>query len=245
VVIGILGTCAILGVWQLLAAVGVLNELFTSSPWGVLRSFGQLSGSGVLWPAVGDSGLLFLVGFGIALGVGLILGVLLGWYLTLAAVLDPIVSLLYAAPRIALVPLISVWFGVGLTTQVVVVMLMAVFPIIINVSAGVAAIDRDQFAVARAYMGSNFAVLRTVALPGAVPHIVSGIRQGIAQSLIGVVVAEYLLGNDGIGGLIVNAGQVFQSGTVFVGVLIVALAAVVLTVGLRMIERRLDHWRVS
>jgi NitT/TauT family transport system permease protein len=242
-VLGLVGSCAILGLWQLLASTNAINPLISSSPWSVIEAARMLAADGQLGSASWQSAELFLVGFGIALGAGLLIGVYIGWYKRVAAVLDPLVSLLYAAPRIALIPLISVWFGVGFETQVVVVMLMAVFPIIINVASGVATIDRSHLALARAYMGSNLAVLRTVAIPGAVPAIVSGVRQGIAQSLIGVVVAEYLLGNNGIGGLIVNAGSLVQSGTVFVGVLVVALAALLLTGLLRRLERRLDHWR--
>jgi NitT/TauT family transport system permease protein len=111
------------------------------------------------------------------------------------------------------------------------------------VQAGVAAADRNLIQVARGYLGTDFDVLRTVALPGAVPHIISGVRQGIAQGLIGVVVAEYLIGSQGIGGLIVSAGQSLDDSSAFVGVIIMSLAAVILTMLLRWVERRLSYWR--
>jgi NitT/TauT family transport system permease protein len=240
---GLGGIVVTVALWQILASTGALNTLIYSSPWKVLQAAGTLQDSGSLDTALGESAELFGISFGIALVVGLVVGVIIGWYRRLGAILDPLVSIVYAAPRIALVPVVIVAAGIGFQAQLITVVLTAVFPIIINVQAGVAAADRNLIQVARGYLGTNFDVLRTVALPGAVPHIISGIRQGIAQGLIGVVVAEYLIGSKGIGGLIVSAGQSLDDSSAFVGVIIMSLAAVILTMLLRWIERRLSYWR--
>ena len=176
--------------------------------------------------------------------IGIVGGIIIGWYRRIGAVLDPLVSICYAAPRVALVPLIVVWAGIGDNAQIVTVVLIAVFPILINVQAGVSAVDRHLVLVARSYLGTNLDVLRTIALPGSTPHLVSGIRQGLSQALIGVVIAEYLIGSNGIGGLIVASGQTLNFSNAFVGVFVVAIAALVLTSLLRRLERRLDRWRV-
>jgi ABC-type nitrate/sulfonate/bicarbonate transport system permease component len=240
---GVTGVVVTIALWQILASTGVLNTLIWSSPWKVLQAARTLQDGGSLDTALAESGKLFGIGFGIALVVGIIGGVIIGWYRRLGALLDPLVSIVYAAPRIALVPVVIVAAGIGFEAQLITVVLTAVFPIMINVQAGVAAADRNLIQVARGYLGTNFDVLRTVALPGAVPHIISGVRQGIAQGLIGVVVAEYLIGSQGIGGLIVSAGQSLDDSSAFVGVIIMSLAAVILTMLLRWVERRLSYWR--
>ena len=240
---GVGGLVVAIALWQILASAGAINVLIYSSPWNVLQAARTLQSNGSLDTALGQSGKLFGVGFAIALVAGLVGGVIIGWYRRLGALLDPLVSIVYAAPRIALVPVVIVAAGIGFQAQLITVVLTAVFPIMINVQAGVAAADRNLIQVARGYLGTNFDVLRTVALPGAVPHIISGVRQGIAQGLIGVVVAEYLIGSQGIGGLIVSAGQSLDDSSAFVGVIIMSLAAVILTMLLRWVERRLSYWR--
>jgi ABC-type nitrate/sulfonate/bicarbonate transport system permease component len=164
---GVGGLVAAIALWQILASTGAINVLIYSSPWKVLEAARTLQSNGSLDTALAQSGKLFGVGFAIALVVGLIGGVIIGWYRRLGALLDPLVSIVYAAPRIALVPVIIVAAGIGFQAQLITVVLTAVFPIMINVQAGVAAADRNLIQVARGYLGTDFDVLRTVALPGA------------------------------------------------------------------------------
>lgn len=243
--LGALGIVVLLAAWQIAASAGLINPLAASSPAEVWRAAKQLVSDGTLGPRVASSAVLFGAGFGLSVVVGLVVGMILGWYRRLNAFLDPWVSLLYATPRLALIPLVVVWIGVGFTARVVVVFTIAVFPIIINVAAGVNAIERDHLQVARSFLATNKDVLMTIALPGAIPSIVSGIRQGMILSLIGVVVAEYFIGSTGVGGLIFQAGLTLQTAQAFVGALVFALAALALTVLLQMLERRLDRWRTT
>jgi ABC-type nitrate/sulfonate/bicarbonate transport system permease component len=240
---GASGIIVVVVLWQALASAHVLNPLIFSSPIGVLKAARALNDTGALGSAVGQSAKLFGIAFGLALVIGIVGGIIIGWYRRIGALVDPLVSIMYAAPRVALIPVITVAAGIGFEAQLITVLLIAVFPIMINVQTGVASADRNLVQVARGYLGTNFDVLWTVALPGAVPHIISGVRQGLAQALIGVVVAEYLIGSQGIGGLIVSAGQSLDSASAFVGVFIMSFAALVLTMALRRLERRLDHWR--
>lgn len=242
--IGGLSIIVVLGVWQILASTRTINPLIDSSPYGVIRAFGTLVRSGQLQHASIQSAGLFGAGFGLSLVSGIVLGVLLGWYRPIDAAVDPFVSILYAVPRIALIPVITVLTGQSFFSQIVIVWTTAVFPIIINVAVGVRSTDRQLLAVAYSFRSSSLQVLKTVALPGAIPAIVAGIRQGVALALIGVVVAEYFVGNNGVGGMIVDAGQLLNTDTAFVGVLVFAAAALVLTAVLRRVEQRVDHWRV-
>jgi NitT/TauT family transport system permease protein len=233
-----------LAAWQLVSSTHAVNTLLVSSPVDVVKAAYNLNNSGLLGSAVWQTTKVFFISFGLSLVVGIGLGILIGWYRRLGALLDPIVSMLYAAPRVALLPLIVAWTGIGDEAQIVTVLTIAVFPILVNVQAGVGTVDRNLVQVARSYLGSNFDVLRTIALPACIPHLVSGVRQGLAQALLGVVIAEYLIGSTGIGGLIVSAGQTLNFSNAFVGVFVVSFAALLLTSALRWVERRLDHWRV-
>lgn len=240
---GAAGVVVVLVAWQLLSTYHIVNQVLWSSPSGIWSSFLTLVQNGTLGTACFNSGELFLISFALSLAVGVVLGVILGWYQRSRAVIDPWVSMLYATPRIALIPLVIAIFGLGLKTQVLTVMLLAVFPIIINVAAGVQAMDRDQLRVARSYLATNWDVLRGVALPGALPYIVAGIQQGLVMTLNGIVVAEYFVGNNGIGGLIINASQNLQTSEAFVGATIFALAALVLTALLRRLDQKVAKWR--
>jgi NitT/TauT family transport system permease protein len=188
---------------------------------------------------------LFAVGFGISLVIGIPCGALLGWYRSANAVFDPLVSLAYALPRIALIPMVVVWFGPSFAAQVAVVVLLAVFPIMINVASGIATVTDDHLRLARSFLATNTDVLLTIALPGAMPAIISGIRQGANMGLAGVVVAEYFIGASGVGGMIFKAGMTLDTSKVIVGALIFGFAALLLTIALQMTEKKFDQWRAS
>lgn len=240
---GVLGVAAVLVVWELAYRVGWVNKLDASSPSQIVKGGVDLQRNHLLWPAITSTAKVFGIGFGISLASGLVIGILLGWYRRLDAVFDPWVSILYATPRFALLPVIVVWGGTGLTSQIVVVWLISVFPIIINTSSGVAAIDRTHLRLAQSYLATNRDVLLTVALPGAVPTIAAGVRQGLVQGLTGVVVAEYFFGNTGVGGLIFTSGLQLQTGRAFFGAALFATAAIILSSAVKMFERRVDRWR--
>jgi NitT/TauT family transport system permease protein len=242
----LIGTAFGLGaivLWQLLSSTAVIDPLIASSPAHVVSRGAQLARDGTLGPAVAQTTKLFALGFGVSLVSGLLIGILIGWYPRVEAALDPFISVLYAVPRISLVPLVMVWAGLGFRSQVIIVWTTAVFPIIINTAVAIGGLDRSLVAVARSFRASSLDVLRTIALPGAVPAILAGVRQAVALALIGVVVAEYFVGNDGLGGMIVNAGQTVDTAEAYVGVVIFAAAAIVLNAALKFLERRWSRWR--
>ena len=175
--------------------------------------------------------------------VGVPLGILMGWYRRLDAVLDPFVSALYATPRIALLPLVMIWFGIGLASKIAIIFLGAVFPILVNTITGVRTIEADFIKVARSFGASDRQLFLTVALPSSVPLLLAGLRLGLGHALIGIVVGEMYGATAGIGFLISVSGARFQTDRVMVGILIIALAGVLMTRLLRAIERRFERWR--
>jgi NitT/TauT family transport system permease protein len=189
------------------------------------------------------SGTNFVLGFAAAVVAGVTLGILIGWYRKLRMLLDPTLTALYATPRVAMIPLILIWFGIGMWSKVFIVFISAFFPVLVNTVGGMRAIDRDLLRAARAFCASDWQIFKTVAIPGSVPFILTGIRQGVALGLIGVVVGEMFGGSEGIGFMVAYGGQTFATDTLFVGVVIIATAGIVLTWLAERLERRFSQWR--
>lgn len=241
--ISIASVIVVLAAWQLCASQGVVDAKLTSSPWGVIQAARFLIDNGQLGSDVASSAGLFGVGLGIAIAIGAVAGVLIGWWRLAAAIFEPWIAILYSMPLIALLPLILVWFGISFSAEVVMVVLISVFPVLVSVITGTRNVDQELVRLARGFCGSEPAVIRTVLLPSLIPYFVSGVRLAIGSALVGVVVSEYFLGNGGIGGLIVTAGENLQSGEVFVGITILAVCAIVMTGLLRRAERHISQWR--
>jgi ABC-type nitrate/sulfonate/bicarbonate transport system permease component len=138
---------------------------------------------------------------------------------------------------------VLIWFGLGMQSKVFIVFINAVFPVLINTIGGVRAIDVDLLKAARAYCASDWQIFTTVVIPGAVPFILTGVRQAVSLGLIGVVVGEMFGGSEGIGFMVNYGGQTFQTDTVFLGVVIIALSGITLTWLAERLEKRFSRWR--
>ena len=175
--------------------------------------------------------------------IGVPLGIAMGWYGRVDAVLEPFVSALYATPRIALLPLILIWLGIGIASKIAIVFLGAVFPILVNTVTGVRTVDADFIKVARSFGCNDRQLFLTVVLPSSVPMLLAGLRLGLGHALVGIVVGEMYGSTKGLGFLIATAGARFQTDQVMVGIILIAGAGVALTELLRLIERRFERWR--
>ncbi|MFO1287277.1 MAG: ABC transporter permease [Rubrivivax sp.] len=176
---------------------------------------------------------------------GVPLGIVIGWYRRLNLALNPLINGFYATPRIALYPLIIIWFGIGSGSAIFLVFLAATMPILLNTIAGVRNIDADLLRAARAFCATDRQIFRTVALPYSVPFILTGVRQAVAHGLIAVIIAELMAGNQGIGFMIAYAGQTFATDTLLVGVLLTSLAGMLLGWLTERLQRYFQRWRPS
>lgn len=243
ILLGLSSVILLLAAWQAAYALKLVNPLFTGSPGGIARSFWDMVQGDSLGPELELSAEQFALGYLLAVVVGIPLGTLIGWYRPLASFLQPLISLAYATPKIALFPLFIIWLGIGSSSKVLIIFLECVFQILFNTAAGVRTADDNLLRVARSYCASDLRIFRDVALPGAVPFIIAGLRLAVGGGLVAMVFAELYVGNGGIGFEISAAGQNFQTNDLFVGVLIVALTAVVLMGLLQVLERKVDSWR--
>jgi NitT/TauT family transport system permease protein len=242
----ILGGTAVLmaiAIWQWAWSAGKISPLFFTGPSAVVKRFGEEWTMGRLKEDLAYSGTNFVIGVGLAIAAGVVTGVVIGWYKRLAMIFEPFLTALYSTPRVALIPLILIWFGIGMWSKVFIVFINAFFPVLINTIGGVRSTDRDLLRAARAYCASDWQIFTTIVVPGAVPFILTGVRQAVALGLIGVVVGEMFGGSQGIGYMVNYGGQTFQTDTVFMGVVIIAFAGIVLTWLAERLERHFSRWR--
>jgi NitT/TauT family transport system permease protein len=230
-------------VWQLVAFKRLMPELFLPGPSDIAAAFATYIQKGQIWNDIWVSGQELVLGFVLAIIVGLPLGMAMGWYRRFSMALDPFVTFFYAIPRVSLTPLFIIWFGIGINSKLAVVFLGAVFAIIINAAVGVRNLDPALIKAARSFGANDLQVFRTIVLPGSVPYILAGFRLGLGHALTGVVVAELIAAQAGVGLMMATAGATFQTARVFVGLVIIATTGVLITYAFAQIEKRFQSWK--
>jgi len=220
-------------------------KLFVPRPTDVAEAMVKLfqDPTGAIWVDIQTSAGEIAVGYGGAIVLGLLFGLLMGWYTRFQYALDPFVNFFYSTPRIVLVPLFILWFGIDWQSKVAVIFLGAFFPIIINTMAGVRNTEGSLLRVARSFGASDALIFRRVVLPGSVPFILTGLRLGVGHALTGVIVGELIAARHGVGQLIAISGQTFQTPKMFAGVILIAGTGMLLTTVLQRIEDRFQSWR--
>jgi ABC-type nitrate/sulfonate/bicarbonate transport system permease component len=255
--------------WQLpfASALPQINPMFTSSPSRIILAgdklffdgglgavlgalaAGNMAGAwqaiakGSIWKDIWVSFQEFAWGYAMAVVFGIPFGMITGWYRRINYVFEPFVSALYATPRVALLPLFIIWFGIGINSKIAVVFAGAVFPIIISVFSGMRTLDANLVKCARSFGANDWQIFRTIALPGSVPFIITGLRLAVGRALIGVVVGELYAATAGVGYLITVAGATFQTDKVFVGVMIICFSGLTMMELLKGLEHRVEPWR--
>lgn len=229
-------------VWE--AAARTFNPLVIASLSEIWASLVEMARSGELWEDLAYSGQAFLAGFLLSAVVGVLIGMVTATNRVVHDVVDPWISALYATPTIALAPLFIIVFGIELSSKIAVAFLLAVFPVIINTMAGIRTADANLIEGAYSFGATRMQIFQKVLLPSAVPFIITGFRLAIGRALIGVVVAEFFGSRAGIGHMVFNASQRFDTGAVFAGVFIMMAVATVLMRLMEHLEHRIAPWRV-
>jgi NitT/TauT family transport system permease protein len=244
VILGSLGIGIVVLLWQALASAEVVSPLLLASPQATAQALAEYLVTGEIWPHLAASGRLLFVGFAIAVVAGTALGVLAGWFTGLRAALAPHTALLYATPSVALMPLSIVWFGLGFSSQLAIVVLLAFFPCYFVGVDAVRTTDRSLIRVARSYGASDWRIFRSLVIPGSVPHILSGTRLAMGKAIVAVTVVELYASTQGLGYLLIVNGNRFKTAEVFAVIAIIAVFGLVSREVLRLLERRFDTWRV-
>jgi ABC-type nitrate/sulfonate/bicarbonate transport system permease component len=226
--------------WALAAATG---EDFLPTPWQTILAARQVLGDGTVPWATLESLAVFLSGFLIAALVAIPAGLLMGGFRVFGSTMEGYVNALAAMPRVAFIPLVIVFLGLGYEAKIFIVFLGAVMPILINTYAGVLNCDGELVEMARSAGASELQIFRKIMLPGALPYITAGLRVGASLALINTVVAELYTAVNGLGGLLSVYGNSFRMAPYFVVVAVLAVIGVLVMASLRLVERRMERWR--
>lgn len=234
---------AFLSLWQAAVSFNFVDPLFVSSPAGIWVAGRNLLDDPDFWRDVRVSANEFVTGYLAAVALAIPLGLIVGWNRRAQYLLDPFIDALNAVPRVTFLPIIVVWFGIGLWSKFAVVFLGALIPIIIATQAGVRASEARFLRVAKSFGASQLKVFSSIVLPGTVPFIFTGLKYAAGRALLGVVVGELYASTAGLGHMIAEAGNTFQTDTLFFGVLLFTATGLVTTGVLDVIEKRFERWR--
>ena len=238
-----LSLIAFFGLWEWFGRD--VNPVFGSYPSAIFEAFLVLAKTGKLWVALFDSLRPFLAGYGLAVVIGVPLGLIVGRFAVLEAALGIYVTAGYAMPLVALVPLLILWLGLGFAVKVAIIFLMAVFPITINAWLGVRAVPKTLIEVGLSFVASPATILRRIVLPATLPYIMAGLRLAIGRAVVAMIVAEFFTSIGGLGGIIINSANNFDTATMFVPVIVIVLLAIGLTWVIGLIERRVAPWQAE
>ncbi|MGZ9810140.1 ABC transporter permease [Pseudoroseicyclus sp. H15] len=241
--------------WQVLILVSIVagmqllnmtsGNLVMPSPVDVVRQSIIMWSDGTMLRALGQSLTVLGLGFILAASTGIGIGILFGGFPRIGRVFDPFVNAINATPGAAFIPLVIVWFGLYTEAKVVVVWNAAVFPILINTTGGIANANKDLIEMAESFGAKRRQLFWQVMVPDAMPSILSGLRIGAAVCIVGTVIAELTMAQSGLGGEMIKAGNRFQMDKYFAVVIVMMALGSLITIALRMAERRFGRWRLS
>jgi NitT/TauT family transport system permease protein len=241
--IGVASPLLLLALWEAAAHVGLIDTRFFPAPSTVIMRLVLLAQTGELelhlWASLQRLFWGFLLG-GIP---ALLLGLAMGLYRPVRIAIDPLVAATYPVPKSAILPLVLLIFGLGEMSKIVMVALGVFYPILINTVAGVRNIEPIYLDVGRNFGASGWQVFRTVALPGALPNIMAGVKLGIGMGLILIAIAEMIGAREGIGYMIWSAWQILAVDTMYVGLMVIAILGFVFNLILDAVEHAVVPWR--
>ena len=242
-VITTISVCAALALWEIFGRN--INPIFGSYPSAIAVAFWDLLKSGELVSALSTSLQPFIVGYGLAILLGVPLGLVIGRFRTAEASLGIYITAGYAMPLVALVPLLMLWLGLGFAVKVAVVFLMSLFPIVINTWLGVVAVPKTLIEVGKSFVAPDLVILRRIVLPATLPYIMAGIRLAVGRAVVGMVIAEFFTTISGLGAVIINSANNFDTATMFVPIIVLMVMAIGLNSLIGLVERWVAPWQAE
>jgi len=231
----------IVALWELFGRN--VNPIFSSHPSEIFRVGVTMAADGEIFAALLQSLQPLALGYAFAAVVGIPLGLLIGRYRWAEAGLGIYMTAGYATPLVALIPLFILWFGLGFAVKVVIVAVLAVFPITINTWAGAKAVPRTLIELGRTFVGSEFQIMTKIVIPSTLPYIMVGLKLAVGRSIIAIVVAEFFTLLTGLGGIILKAGDSFDTARMFVPVVVLMALGITLTWLVGWLEHKVAPWQ--
>ena len=243
--LNVISPLALLTLWELCARFDVIDTRFFPAPSAVLSTAVEMLQSGELVTHTAAS--MQRLAYGTILGgvPALVLGVAMGLNRTIRALFDPLIAATYPVPKSAILPLALLIFGLGEASKVFMVAIGVFFPVVINATTGVLEINKIYLDVGRNYRANRWNTFWTIALPGALPVIMTGFKLGIGIGLVLIAVAEMVAAKSGLGYLIWSAWSTFAVEQMYVGLFVIALIGFLITLVLNELERVIIPWKVD
>jgi NitT/TauT family transport system permease protein len=233
-------TLVLFATWELSVWVFKIPTFLLPPPSVIARTFVEY------WPAIYRNSLITLeetvLGFALAVGFGLLLGLLVGWSRTIYAGLYPLMIGFNAIPKVAVVPILVLWFGIGFIPAVLTAFLISFFPIVVNVATGLATIEPELEDVLKALGASKLDIMRKVGIPRALPYFFGSLKVAITLAFVGSVISESVASNDGIGNLMLQAQAQFQVPLIFAGLIALAVEGIAMYALMAALEARTTRW---
>jgi NitT/TauT family transport system permease protein len=239
----VLTLLGLLALWQAMASLGWMSTAFASSPELIGRALWVLIRSGELWGHLAASLRRLAIGWAVGTVTGLAAGLALGLFTLARSPGMAVVSALFPIPKIALVPLFIIWFGIGEGSKVVTLAFGVFFPTVINTMAGVDGVPRNLIRMAQAFGVPYRSILTKIVLPGAMPAILSGFRITTSTAIILLVAAEMIGADKGIGAFVLQAGNLYDTDNLLAGIVVLSAIGLAVSWGLGRLERALLGWR--
>ena len=240
---GLLALVVIIALWQLAGSLSLVNPIFLPTPLAIARATVRLASSGALWQHLAYSVMRIAAGWLLGTVAGVIAGFAIGLSTLARSVGITFISALFPIPKIALLPLLILWLGIGEEPKIATIALGVFFSTAISVYGGVDAVPRNLIRMAQSFNVPFFAIVRRVIWPGALPSILAGFRITASIALLLVVSAEMIGAEYGIGTFVLQAGNLMQTDQLLAGVVILSLFGLVVGWLISRLERRLLHWR--
>ena len=236
---------ALLIVWEILSRLGVLRPVLFSSPVVIARTLVDSLASGEMVGHLVATLTRTLAGLALGAIPGLLIGMAMGWSGTLRRALDPIFAALHPIPKIAILPLLMIFLGIGEASRIAVAAVAAFFPMLINTMAGVRAINPIYFEVAQNYGASRYRLFSRVVLPASLPMVFSGLRLAANVTLLVTIAAEIVMADRGLGALVWLSWETLRVELLYATLVVIAALGIGITGGLRLIRRAIVPWQVE
>ncbi len=243
--LSVLSPIALLAIWEGGAIVGVVDTRFFPAPTTIFGALGDLLRTGELQGHIAISLQRIAIGFVLGAIPGIVIGLAIGLVPVVRAIVQPLVDATFPIPKIAILPMVIMLFGIGEGSKYAIIAIAVLFLVLINTEAGVRNIDRIYLDVGRNYGASRLMFFTDIAFPGALPLIMAGLKLGMGVALIIIVSAEFVGARNGIGYLIWNSWSTFQVDRMYAGLMVTAILGFVSAVGLSALERALVPWKAA
>lgn len=230
-------------IWELVARFEIVRPLYIGQPSKVLVYFVNFFISGKIYPDLLSSVKALLAGFIVSVAIGIVLGLFVGMYKNFYKILSPYIFSIYVLPPIAIMPLIIIWFGIGFSAKLAIIILMSVVPVLIATSDAVKEIDKKYIEMSKSFEANDLFFIKNVALPFASPAIFSGVKIAAGRAVIGVVLAEFLGVGEGIGYLISFYGATLQTNKLMAVILVLFILNYLLLFIIERAKRRFLAWQ--